>query len=876
MKKIVSLIIITLLCGTTLFGTHNRAGEITLRQLDEYTYEILITTFTYTLSQADRSSLEVQWGDNTISSALRTSITRLPNFYQKNIYIAQHTFPGAGTYEIVVQDPNRNLGVKNIPNSVNVVFSIKTTITINPSIGMNSTPVLLNPPIDRAALNQIFIHNPAAYDPDGDSISYKLTVCTEEDGKPIENYTYPLSSDTLYIDPVTGDLNWITPVEKGVYNIAINVEEWRQGVKIGNIVRDMQIEVYETDNHPPELDSIQDFCIEAGTNIAFRVMASDIDNDSIDLTATGGPFILENSPALFTTDKSAADVGRSEGDFIWLTDCSHVRQQSYNVIFKAEDSNPETRLVDIFNVNIKVIGSAPETPSIIPSSNSITLTWEEDPCPLVTGYHVYRKSGPSGYTPDSCVAGVPAYTGYTIVGELKGRDRTFFIDDNKGKGLEQGSEYCYMITAVYPDGAESFPSGEACSPLIAGVPAMIQTSVISDNESGDIELRWIQPRELDTIPANGPYEYIISRSTGIFGGEDREVFIMATEDISDTVFTDTDVNTLSGQPYNYQLTLYNNAPGNRFAISDLENIEEASSLFPELTGSDNQILIEMKKNVPWINYDYTIYRQNDATGLFDSIGYTTRPLYTDNGLENNKTYCYRVKSRGWRSIDDQLFENVNYSHVNCTQPVDSVAPCTPILSGRSYCDAFYNLLTWRFTSDTCFEDVMGFNLYFSETQSGTPELLSEYESERNDTSYIHDRTGLSLTGCYYISAVDSFGNESPLSVQLCLDECSSYILPNVFSPDGRGKNNLFIPNRTAYVEKVDFQVFNRWGLLVFRTEDPDLNWDGKILGSDRVVSPGVYYYICEVFEPRLNGIESYTLTGFIHVFSGNENEVNIE
>ncbi|MEA3461899.1 MAG: gliding motility-associated C-terminal domain-containing protein, partial [Bacteroidota bacterium] len=156
--------ILILVCMTLpVHATHNRAGEITLTQLDELTYQIQITTFTYTLSQADRDNLEVQWGDNTFSSAPRVELVKLPNYYQKNVYITQHTFPGPGVYEIVVQDPNRNDGVKNIPNSVNVIFSIKTTILINYGIGPNSTPVLLNPPIDRAAYGQIFIHNPAAY-----------------------------------------------------------------------------------------------------------------------------------------------------------------------------------------------------------------------------------------------------------------------------------------------------------------------------------------------------------------------------------------------------------------------------------------------------------------------------------------------------------------------------------------------------------------------------------------------------------------------------------------------------------------------------------------------------------------------------------------
>ncbi len=248
-RALVMALVLAFTYGTNVRATHNRAGEITLRQINDLTYEITITTFTYTLSAADRPQLEVQWGDNTTSIAPRVALENLPNYYRHNTYIIQHTFPGPGTYQVVVQDPNRNYGVRNIPNSVNVVFSIKTIITINPGIGEDSTPILLNPPIDKAALGQIFIHNPAAFDYDGDSLSYSLTVCTAEDGKPIENYTLPKASDTLYVDPVTGDLVWDTPVDTGIYNIAMNISEWRNGIKIGNVVRDMQIEVYRTDNH---------------------------------------------------------------------------------------------------------------------------------------------------------------------------------------------------------------------------------------------------------------------------------------------------------------------------------------------------------------------------------------------------------------------------------------------------------------------------------------------------------------------------------------------------------------------------------------------------------------------------------------------------
>jgi len=132
LKKSFIILLIGILAVTSVRATHNRAGEITLVQINDLTYEILIQTFTYSRSAADRDELDVQWGDGTTSVADRFYKVQLPNLYFHNKYKITHTFPGPGTYTIVVQDPNRNYGVLNIPNSVNVIFSIKTTIAINP------------------------------------------------------------------------------------------------------------------------------------------------------------------------------------------------------------------------------------------------------------------------------------------------------------------------------------------------------------------------------------------------------------------------------------------------------------------------------------------------------------------------------------------------------------------------------------------------------------------------------------------------------------------------------------------------------------------------------------------------------------------------
>jgi gliding motility-associated-like protein len=131
------------------------------------------------------------------------------------------------------------------------------------------------------------------------------------------------------------------------------------------------------------------------------------------------------------------------------------------------------------------------------------------------------------------------------------------------------------------------------------------------------------------------------------------------------------------------------------------------------------------------------------------------------------------------------------------------------------------------------------------------------------------QNGVELAGCYAVTAVDSFENESSQSSRMCVDVCVLYELPNVFTPNGDGINDVYLSkNLNDAIKKVDMKIFNRFGLLVYGTNDPNINWNGKIKSSDRTVSPGVYYYICDVYEPRIVGEVIRTITGFIHVYTG--------
>jgi hypothetical protein len=587
-------ILILILLTKLGFATHNRAGEITYKQISAYTFEFTVVTFTNTkptsegIKPADRPELPIDWGDGTYTIMKRDVYFDLPDYYRKNIYKAVHTYSGASTFEILVEDPNRNEGVGNIPNSVMVVFSIKTILQINPALGFNNTPILLNPPVDKAAVNQVFIHNPAAFDPDGDSLSYAMTVCTGENGEPIESYSFPASKyQPIYIDSITGNLVWNTPMQAGAYNVAFNIFEWRQGIKIGQITRDMQIEVFDTDNTPPEIDTIPPVCVVAGEVLQFNVTARDSSYETIKLEATGGAFEID-VPATFVSNPA---MGAVTGTFIWNTQCLHVRKQPYQVVFKATDDNEEVNLVDQISVDIMVVGAPPQNMEVMPGNNSMLLTWDKYSCDNHIGFNIYRSVKPFGFVPATCETGVPAYTGFELIAQLNNKDTSSFLDNNGERGLNQGFEYCYIITAQFAEELESKASTEICAELVRGTPIITNVSVTKNNATqGEMHLAWSKPIDFDTVKYQGTLVYVIKRANGIWGTEYETIDTLYNFD-SDTIYFDTQLNTLN-QGYSYRVEIYNSEGLTEFPMT-------ASSIFPTINGAHRQLTLSFDGNIPW-------------------------------------------------------------------------------------------------------------------------------------------------------------------------------------------------------------------------------------------------------------------------------------
>lgn len=940
----VGVLLLLSLVGQSAWATHIRAGEITARRISGLTYEFTVTTYTDQdggrAANAQQVDVPICFGDGSgVFRAPRVptpnTIVDIGNSTARNTYKIIHTFNAPGVYPVSVVIENRNAGTVNLGRSDTdqISWFVETVLLINPTLGQNTTPVLLNPGVDfTAVVGQRFIHNPGAFDAEGDSLSYRLNISKQgvnrEDacrGFNIPGYKYPqdvcpgqnegqTGPATLSIDPRTGDLIWDAPACPGQYNVAFTVEEWRNGVKIGEVTRDMQIIVKDADNKAPRITVPPDLCVEAGTLIQRTVTAIDQPSrtgrrDRLTLTAYSGTFgsqsgsdsLIAPTYAAFSTPAQPQANDPATGTYTWQTNCAHVRQQPYDVLVKVQDNPPPAAqpfLIDSKIFRIRVVAPRPKNLRVAAAAGgkAFVLTWDPYACgggnlPKGVKIAIYRKEGCDNRTIDPCVTTPPP--GYTLVDTVD-VNRTTYTDTNGGRGFAVGSLYSYRIQVTYPAPGRggSAPSDEFCANLPRQVPYITNVTVDkTDKSAGEITVRWTRP--LGTSGATGgPFEYRVFRTTGLTGNPGNPIARIPTSlgtTIPDTVYTDRGLNT-TDNPYRYKIVVYYTAGG---ALVPLDSTESASSVRLAAQGAIRSIALSWQFNVPWRNTSYRVFRQVPGQpGTFVQIAdNVTATSFTDTGagspavpMTGDQTYCYRVQSVGSYGIPEVQAQLLNFSQVICASPIDTTRPCPPVLaldllnceqyvSGPCEQPPFSNKLTWtnpakNSRGEDCDKNIVRYNIYYKRYQED--EKFTKIDSVTTPQppamAYTHGNL-TSYAGCYFVTAVNRFGNESQPSNVVCKDNCPAYMLPNVFTPNNDGQNDTFQPmNCPRFVQSVRFIVYNRWGGKVFEHDgDPLITWTG-VNNAGQQLPAGTYYYEAEVRFARLSrNDELQTYKGWIQL-----------
>lgn len=283
-------------------ATHMLGGYVQVKPVagSPLTYEVTAVLYMNEIAGRDAANgadmITLCFGDGQTTTATRISRTYpASKEYSLNSYRLVHTYSGPGTYALSVSLANRSM-VRNITNADYLPFTLITLFTTN-TTSPNSTPAAgFLAPNFRVGLNQRTVLSLAATDTEGDSLVYGLIkpltsktsdLCTYQ---PVSLHQFPndvTRKGTFRLNSRTGELVWDAPTEQGVYSVAINIAEYRNGALISQTAQEVTLTV---DDLPGIISSSPTYepAIEGVAGLIVTAITPGVDTD-ISLTAFPNP-----------------------------------------------------------------------------------------------------------------------------------------------------------------------------------------------------------------------------------------------------------------------------------------------------------------------------------------------------------------------------------------------------------------------------------------------------------------------------------------------------------------------------------------------------------------------------------------------------------
>lgn len=99
---------------------------------------------------------------------------------------------------------------------------------------------------------------------------------------------------------------------------------------------------------------------------------------------------------------------------------------------------------------------------------------------------------------------------------------------------------------------------------------------------------------------------------------------------------------------------------------------------------------------------------------------------------------------------------------------------------------------------------------------------------------------VSVTGTYFVRVVDDNGCDSVRSVYVEFLDYPGFDPPNIITPNGDGKNDVWMIEKPERYAPSQLYIYNRWGELVNKPVPNVIEWDGK--KNRHLVAPGTYFF----------------------------------
>jgi gliding motility-associated-like protein len=289
--------------------------------------------------------------------------------------------------------------------------------------------------------------------------------------------------------------------------------------------------------------------------------------------------------------------------------------------------------------------------------------------------------------------------------------------------------------------------------------------------------------------------------------------------------------------------------------------------------SDGQLILTTTGGTPGYQYDWTT---GDSTAVVDSLATGTYSvMVTDtNGCVFNLDCFLGEPAQLQPSFDADVLVGCSPLLVNFTNTSDADFNCAWTFGTEGSFEGcedvsytfeeggVYDVSLTVYDANGCFNDVTYADMITvyqtpSASMSADPTVLFPFS---NTTTVLNTSTGgdfyvwnMGVGGpdelyfepgafTYPINVSDTFmitlyastveGCADTAYQQILFNNDPFYYAPNTFIPDGDGRNDVWnvVFSNPEYLKKYEVRIFNRWGELIFDTQDPNTGWDGTYKG----------------------------------------------
>ncbi|MCB0400968.1 MAG: PKD domain-containing protein [Flavobacteriales bacterium] len=320
--------------------------------------------------------------------------------------------------------------------------------------------------------------------------------------------------------------------------------------------------------------------------------------------------------------------------------------------------------------------------------------------------------------------------------------------------------------------------------------------------------------------------------------------VMVTINPIPTVTASNDTTICAGDPANISVSgtattySWDNGLGNGTSFS----VTPGTTTTYHVTGSDASSCSASDSVVVTVNPAPTVTASNDTSICLGdtaniSVSGTATTYSWDNGLGNGTNFAvtpavnttYHVTGTDGSGCSNT--DSVMVTVTNCNIPPVAAFNASGTSLCINDCIDFTDLSTGGVPTN--------WSWYF---EGGTPDT----STQQNPSNICYNTVG---TFDVYLVVSNAFGQDSLyMNNYVTVDSCNTVeeilVIPNVFSPNGDGENDLFKPFGNN-ITSLHMEIYNRWGEVLYMTDFINAGWDGRTTAGD-ICSDGTYFYLITV------------------------------